>query len=132
MRRDARDLLDKLGRRDVRYRQFVDSTTDMELWPIFEALLRDDRVIGADWPTQAEPHGGLVERRPASDDAVNSAGRPIDPFPDAREAPAAASKPAGSSLFGNYEPTGRPVMRPSTTPRAQSIRNFLSHLSDDD
>ena len=46
MRSDAESLLARLGRRDFRYREFADSFADMELWPIFEALLTDPRVVG--------------------------------------------------------------------------------------
>jgi hypothetical protein len=46
MRNDAQNLLSKLGRKDFRYREFSDAFADMELWPIFEALLIDERIVG--------------------------------------------------------------------------------------
>ncbi|WP_150291965.1 hypothetical protein [Sphingobium estronivorans] len=46
MRSDAANLLARLGRKDFRYREFTDNFADMELWPIFEALLTDDRIVG--------------------------------------------------------------------------------------
>lgn len=46
MRQDARSLLERLGRKEFRYQEFEDPFADMELWPIFEALLRDDKVVG--------------------------------------------------------------------------------------
>lgn len=46
MRQDARSLLERLGRNEFRYQEFDDPFADMELWPIFEALLRDDNVVG--------------------------------------------------------------------------------------
>lgn len=46
MRSDAANLLARLGRKDFRYREFTDNFADMELWPIFEALLTDERIVG--------------------------------------------------------------------------------------
>ena len=46
MRRDVTALLEKLGRGDFRYRQFADPIADLEPWPLFAALLADERVVG--------------------------------------------------------------------------------------
>lgn len=46
MRQDARSLLERLGRNEFRYQEFDDPFADMELWPIFEALLRDPNIVG--------------------------------------------------------------------------------------
>lgn len=46
MRTDVTSLLDKLERPDFRYRQFADAIADLEPWPLFEALLADERVTG--------------------------------------------------------------------------------------
>ncbi len=58
MRADIANLLDRLGRRDFQYREFHDAFADMELWPIFEALLKDERVVG-------KPLSRLAEREAA-------------------------------------------------------------------
>lgn len=50
MRQDARSLLDRLGRTEFRYQEFADPFADMELWPIFEALLKDDNIVGHQAP----------------------------------------------------------------------------------
>jgi hypothetical protein len=121
MRRDARDLLDKLGRREVQYRQFVDSAADMELWPIFEALLRDTRVVG---------QGGgeaLEERRlpghvPEEIDEAPDALRTKD---DVIPRPPATRSRADSGMFGRY---GTPV---SPASRSTDVRVFLSRLSEE-
>lgn len=47
MRADAKALLDRLGRSDFKYREFVDRFTDLESWPIFEAVLKDSRLLGS-------------------------------------------------------------------------------------
>lgn len=46
MRKDVTALLEKLGRGDFRYRQFADPIADLEPWPLFAALLEDERVVG--------------------------------------------------------------------------------------
>ncbi|MFC4594462.1 hypothetical protein [Sphingobium tyrosinilyticum] len=46
MRRDARKLLEKLNRTDFAYREFEDSFSETELWPIFAAVLGDHSVVG--------------------------------------------------------------------------------------
>lgn len=46
MRKDVTALLEKLGRGDFRYQQFADPIADLEPWPLFAALLADDRVVG--------------------------------------------------------------------------------------
>lgn len=50
MRQDARSLLDRLSRTDFRYQEFADPFADMELWPIFEALLKDENIVGHQTP----------------------------------------------------------------------------------
>ncbi|WP_380779672.1 hypothetical protein [Sphingomonas sp. R86520] len=46
MRPDAKALLSRLGQRDFQYRQFADPIADVEPWPLFAALLEDERVVG--------------------------------------------------------------------------------------
>ncbi len=46
MRSDARALLQKLNQQGFQYQQFPDPYADLELWPVFEALLHDERVVG--------------------------------------------------------------------------------------
>lgn len=81
MRSDAVNLLARLGRRDFRYREFTDNFADMELWPIFEALLTDERIVG-------KPISALAAR--SLDDIIPSA-----------KAPAAA--PPERNLFDRYK-----------------------------
>lgn len=69
MRHDARALLEKLSRQDFQYKQFEDRFADMELWPIFEALLKDERVAGShtepETPTWTETQPGPQPATPA-------------------------------------------------------------------
>jgi hypothetical protein len=46
LRNDISSLMGRLGRTDLPYREFVDPLGDMEMWPIFEALLHDPRIVG--------------------------------------------------------------------------------------
>jgi hypothetical protein len=46
MRPDAKALLSRLGQREFQYRQFADPIADVEPWPLFAALLEDERVVG--------------------------------------------------------------------------------------
>jgi hypothetical protein len=46
MRPDVKALLARLGQRDFQYRQFSDPIADVEPWPMFAAMLEDDRVVG--------------------------------------------------------------------------------------
>ena len=66
MRADAKVLLERLGRSDFRYREFVDRFAELESWPIFEALLKDPRIMPQSEAAAieaAEP--GDSERQPA-------------------------------------------------------------------
>jgi hypothetical protein len=115
MRADAKVLLERLGKSDFRYREFVDRFADLESWPIFEALLKDPRIMPQDEVATieaAEPGDGA--RQPAP----RAAPRPVQATLAAKPAPAPAEPAA--SLFGRY---GRPE-------RAQNIRSLLQRLSD--
>ena len=46
MRQDAKSLLKRLNLDDFQYRDFSDPFLTIEPWPLFQALLRDQRVLG--------------------------------------------------------------------------------------
>jgi hypothetical protein len=148
MRADAKILLERLGRSDFRYREFVDRFADLESWPIFEALLRDGRVMPQDEAAmieaatpgdslrqpapQAQP-APVFKSAPAPEPVMPTAqpeARAPEPRTDAMSRPApsrprsvdltAEAPPPASTLFGRY---GRPE-------RAQNIRSLLQRLSD--
>lgn len=110
MRSDAESLLARLGRQDFRYREFADSFADMELWPIFEALLTDPRVVG-------RPLSKLEAREAEAVLAVRRA----EP-----EQPAPAHRANVTSMFDAYQD----APPPPTAPRG-NLRDFLGHLSND-
>ncbi len=66
MRADVKTLFDRLGKSDFQYRDFGDRFSEVETWPVFEAILRDPRVqqtvIGNVVVTSREPDPEPVVR----------------------------------------------------------------------
>jgi hypothetical protein len=110
MRIDARNLLDRLGKNDFAYKEFEDRFTELELWPILEALLRDPRLQAIDQSENVQP----------------------EPIASAAQAEAAGHAEPLSAMFSRYggetsAPTATPADR-RTAP--QDVRAMLRHLSD--
>ncbi|MBY8824375.1 hypothetical protein [Sphingomonas colocasiae] len=111
MRQDAKSLLARLNRRDFKYQEFPDPFADMELWPIFEALLIDERVMGEKAPTLA-----------AAEVQIRTRTSP----PERVERPAAPPRKAG--LFSRYAKDAAPAAEPRG--EVVNMRQFLGRLSD--
>jgi hypothetical protein len=112
MRSDAANLLNRLGQNNFRYQEFRDNFADMELWPLFEALIRDPRISGEaghrDDPARGKHH---------------AAGRT-----DTNLAPAPPPVRSGG-LFGRYDE--RQPEQPQAQPRtADDVRSLLQQLND--
>jgi len=107
MRSDAANLLSRLGQNKFKYQEFRDNFADMELWPLFEALIRDPRISG---DAAANP-----------DDAMPGPG--ID-APDRASTPSPAISPRQAGLFGRYEDTR------SSGPVQEDVRALLRKLND--
>lgn len=101
MRVDAKALLDRLGKSDFTYREFADRFSELELWPLFEALLRDARLAQLD--EGGEPGHGI-----AASAAAPSTGTP------GREP---AHQPF-AALFSRYETDGGAGSPPPARPTA--------------
>jgi hypothetical protein len=124
MRADARTLLDRLGRSDFAYKEFADRFSDLELWPLFEALLKDPRVFRQEALANSDP--GIVA------EAVSAPGiaaaRPAGAAP---RSPVPPVLPSGTQsladLFSRYEAESgtAPQARPD-----QDVRAVLRRLSD--
>lgn len=99
MRTDIKTLLDRLGRNDFQYREFADRFSDLETWPIFEAVLKDRRV-----------HQHAAVTRPEAE------ARADDPVP--------SRAPLGAALARKY---GGWTADASTQP--QDVRSLLAKLS---
>ncbi len=122
MRQDARSLLERLNRQDFRYREFPDQFVDMELWPLFQALLTDERVIGG---YDMELRGADVEVRERRPEAKR---RPADRAPT-QPAPAQhgdTRAPSRTGLFSRYGGAPEPAERNG------NLRQFLGRLADKD
>lgn len=90
MRIDARNLLDRLGKSDFAYKEFEDRFTDLELWPILEALLRDPRLQALDpaVPAKAAPAPERSEAAvPNSPDQAQPLKTLFDRYEQAADAP---------------------------------------------
>jgi hypothetical protein len=107
MRTDAASLLARLGRTDFRYREFSDAFADMELWPIFEAVLTDENVVG-------KPLSGLAEK------AAEGSASKLRPAPDLPP-PEAPDSPSIFQFYGT-EPA-------AVFPPPGDLRGFLSRLA---
>lgn len=116
MRIDARNLLDRLGRSDFSYKEFEDRFTDLELWPIMEALLRDPRLQALDpaLPQKGQAATTTFVERSASDAPAEPAAEPL------------------KALFTRYEqdvrPAGEAIM-PAPAPSTPDVRGLLRRLS---
>ena len=69
MRVDARNLLDRLGRSNFSYKEFEDRFTELELWPLLEALLRDPRLQALDGTRVSMTEARAEEARPMESDS---------------------------------------------------------------
>lgn len=114
MRIDARNLLDRLGRNDFAYKEFEDRFSELELWPILEALLRDPRLQAID---QAENAQLEPVEAPARVTESTTGPTPAEPLS------AMFSRYAGE----NTTPAAVPVERRSAP---QDVRAMLRHLSE--
>lgn len=112
MRRDARKLFEKLNKREYQYREFEDSFPDLEPWPIFEALLRDERVVGTEAmpSTTRNHHAG---RAATADTAGAGAGAAIHPTP----------------IFARYREEPKPDPQAVIVPKVD-LRDFFGRMAE--
>ncbi len=112
MRIDARNLLDRLGKNDFAYKEFEDRFTELELWPILEALLRDPRLQAID---QAEPSIASAPEATPTEVVETYSGESLSSL---------------FSRYGNGAPSGTPADRRGGAHQQQDVRAMLRHLSD--
>ncbi|WP_374410520.1 hypothetical protein [Novosphingobium colocasiae] len=120
MRVDAKALLDRLGKSDFTYREFADRFSELELWPLFEALLRDTRL--AQLEEGAEPGHGIAASAVSGHAAASGRDTGHQPF---------------AALFSRYEGEGGAASaraaEPEPTPHElppQDVRMLLRQLSE--
>lgn len=127
MRQDAKTLLDRLDRHHLEYQDFTAAAEEIELWPLFQALLRDPRIVGnREQPevaaaAQAQQAAVPTETAPA---AVEPERAPVRPPASLQQHPAAA-------LFGRYGREAAPEPESPQPPREPDLRNFLHQLGKD-
>ncbi|EGD59980.1 hypothetical protein Y88_1854 [Novosphingobium nitrogenifigens DSM 19370] len=114
MRSDAANLLSRLGQGKFKYQEFRDNFADMELWPLFEALIRDPRISGTD-----EDSRSLFTDDPAQG---RDTGTPTIPH---------AEPVRVAGLFGGYGAQAS-ASPPATAPRRpqDDVRSLLKRLND--
>jgi hypothetical protein len=113
MRADVATLLDRLGRKKLKYREFSDSFADMELWPIFERLLHDRGFVGASSEAATTAPAQPLQAAPA-------AAGPLDISP---VIPQRRPTSPGKGIFARYDHGA--AARP-----AGDVRDFLRILSE--
>lgn len=104
MRTDVAILLERLGKREFHYQEFADRFADVELWPLFETLIRDPRILTPTVAQAAEPAAA----------APKASAAPAHSAPQAEKAPVTAvpTAPADlAALFARYG--GAPEETPS-------------------
>lgn len=112
MRADAANLLNRLGRNKFRYQEFRDAFADIELWPLFEALIADPRISGSDGGFEA----ATVEAAFADEGDVM---------------PVARTATTRGGLFGRYEAPAPAAATPPPPARPQEdVRALLHRLND--
>ena len=120
MRQDAKTLLDRLDRHYLDYQDFTAVAEEIELWPLFQTLLRDPRIVGN--REQSVPASGS-----ASADTTLAAAQEATPAaPRSPSAEAEARPTAG--LFGRYGRAAAPAPMVPEPAREPDLRNFLHDL----
>lgn len=108
MRKDVANLLAKLGNREFHYQEFADRFSDVELWPLFETLIHDPRILkAAPAPDQAE---ALVAAPLAIRSEAAEQGE-TQPLPTATQAPQPATESART---------------PATQPATKDLSNLFA------
>lgn len=131
MRVDASNLLNRLGRQDFSYKEFEDRFTELELWPMLEALLKDPRLLELDGAAASGPASPSPESLPhAHAPAAEFTATP--PRPAAPPAPEPVATDSIGALFRRYEGPNAAAAPapPAPAGSGQDVRAMLRHLSE--
>jgi cell division septation protein DedD len=123
MRQDAKTLLDRLDRQHLDYQDFTAAAEEIELWPLFQALLRDPRIVG----NREQPASAAAVS--AGPNILRTGAAPSHPEVTAPPPPQPAPPPQhpAAALFGRYGREVAPEPAPQP-PREPDLRNFLHQL----
>lgn len=130
MRRDAKELLSRLGANSFKYQEFENTWSDGDSWPIFEAIVQDARVVGHE--ALKAGHHAL----PLDDDEQVEASSLVLPGPvrrfdaPAHPVPPRAPAPIPESIFSAYAPAMPSADRGTgdLSNRGESVRAILLRL----
>lgn len=127
MRQDAKTLLDRLDRHHLEYQDFTAAAEEIELWPLFQALLRDPRIVGN--REQPEVAAATQAQQPAT--RTEAAAEAVEAEPAPARAPAPLQQHPAAALFGRYGREAAPEPESPQPPREPDLRNFLHKLGKD-
>lgn len=116
MRQDVKVLLGRIGDETFNYHDFETPSLEVNIWPMFEALLLDERVVGkVDTRVfaQVAPELSVLDQPMIKDVARQSRPAPARPTRD---------EGATSGIFGNYG------LRPADQ-SSESVRSVLARLA---
>ena len=120
MRQDAKTLLDRLDRHYLDYQDFTAVAEEIELWPLFQTLLRDPRIVGNRDQSEPAPAASSAERTQSVAQEAATA--------EVRTPSAQAEARPTAGLFGRYGRAAPPAPKPPEPPREPDLRNFLHEL----
>ncbi|MCJ1962708.1 hypothetical protein [Novosphingobium mangrovi (ex Hu et al. 2023)] len=131
MRVDASNLLNRLGRQDFSYKEFEDRFTELELWPMLEALLKDPRLLELDGAAASGAAAPSPESLPSAQ-APAPEFAPTPPRPAAPSAPEPSATDSIGALFRRYEGPNAAAAPapPAPAGSGQDVRAMLRHLSE--
>lgn len=128
MRSDASSLLSKLNQGTLVYRQFDDPLADLELWPVFEALLSDPRVIEGR-RSRIEEREYQFQQARAHGTAAVAAAPSAGPQPAAPPAARAVSQLLSAYGAGSNAEDAAPA--PGQAGGKAALRDLLRRLGED-
>lgn len=116
MRQDVKVLLGRIGDETFNYHDFETPSLEVNIWPMFEALLLDERVVGK--------VDNRVFARAAPVPSELDQPVSMDSAPQTRATPTRPPRHEGATggIFGNYG------IRPAE-PSTESVRSVLARLA---
>lgn len=148
MRIDVKNLLNRLGKQDFAYKEFEDRFSELELWPLLEALLRDPRMQAFDQAQSfvsaplAVPSEAALKAPPSAISAQNTFTHSSPQTIANREESMSRVVPSarvvgGSAMFDRYANTGDPLSNEGAqgidqngVNQSRDMRSMLRNLSE--
>lgn len=131
MRRDASQLLSRIGSGSFKYQGFGSAWSDGEPWPIFESILQDVRVVG-DEALQAGHRKTPIDGDRRFDAPALVLPEPMPRFDvPLRPVPQPKAQPIRDSIFSAYAPAIQGADRGfgEVSDQGENVRAILLRLS---